>query len=599
MKKILFSVLAIMLFSNLLVANSKTSGIAIQKTYEDYALSKVKSMAESGDSNAQYDLSERYHRGIGGVKKDQSQAIKWVKLAAKQNNSGAQNSLGYYYNRGLGVPQDSERALEYYKLAAKQEHRIAINNVGTFLMESEDYKKAAKFFRKALDLGYLGAKTNLGILYANGNGVSRNRKKAFRLYQEAALTGESNAQVNLAGQYYMGKGVAENFVMAMMWFDIATMNGHIYVPRGTSYRYLVQHMSSSDINKAKSLARQCYDSNYTQCDDKQTSNMGKTTAISKDTNTTNNSYDALANKKYNLLVEVVNKFSPKIRSSFNTYASACGADKDTRQKTMYVNMGGMKVAKPNSYNVYVHYEGSYKDSAFHALNESLLLQRFVYADESIKNYLTAAKKFTKLFTEAAEYYEMKDYTDDNFKKADAMHAPLVKAYIEFMQSDTSIRSIIEKISDMQVLKRIEAFKANDEMMFYFVEKAQLLSKKFLGYAHTDHFLKLDVKKIRTLHDDMRNHYKEFKAYKSNNESIFKDNGAYKSYLGDFKKYVSSSKDFYIRAKSKKAYPNGEETMMQYLPSQARASIEENITVSIHKLLKSYNALVSEYNGLNM
>jgi len=599
MKNLILNILVIALYTNISLANSKTSGIAIQKTYEEYALAKVESMAKDGDDNAQYDLSERYHYGILGVKRDQKEAVKWVKLAAAQNNSGAQNSLGYYYNNGLGVRKNAKRALYYYKLAAEQGHRIAINNVGSFMRLEGNYKQAAKLFEKSIALGYINAKNNLAILYANGDGVRRNRRKAFNLYREAALAGESNAQVNLAGQYYMGEGVNKNYIMAMMWYDISTMNGHIYVPQSPQYTYLVNNMKSADINKAKHLARQCYDSDYKKCDEKDDTNETKT-SLSQDLNaSTNNNFDALSAKKYNFLVHVVNMFTPKIRSSFNTYANACGADENKRQKTMYVNVGGMKVAKPNQYSVNVYYDGSYKDDAFHALNEALQLNKFMYANESIKNYLSAAKKFTKLFTEAAEYYEMKDYTDDNFKKADTMHVPLVNAYTNLIKSDIDIRAIIEKISDEQSLKRIEAYKANDRMMFYFVEKSQLLSKRFLSYAHTNHFLKLDVKKIRTLHDTLRSHYKEFKTYKAKNEIIFKDNGSYKSYLGYFGDYVRSSKDFYIRAKSKKAYPNGEETILKHLPAQARASVEGSIQGSIHMLLKSYNALVSAYNGLNM
>jgi len=87
--------------------------------------------------------------------------------------------------------------------------------------------------------------------------------------------------------------------------------------------------------------------------------------------------------------------------------------------------------------------------------------------------------------------------------------------------------------------------------------------------------------------------------KKDNETIFKDNSNYTSYLGEFRDYVSSSKDFYIRVKTKIAYPNGEGEMLKHVPEQARASIEANIKGSVQNLSKAYNKLVDEYNGLNM
>ena len=118
-------------------------------------------------------------------------------------------------------------------------------------------------------------------------------------------------------------------------------------------------------------------------------------------------------------------------------------------------------------------------------------------------------------------------------------------------------------------------------------------------ARHKHFLKLDEKKTRALHDKLRVHYIAFKAYKQNNETVFKDNRSYTNYLGELRDYVSSSKDFYIRVKTKIAYPNGEGEMLKHVPPQARALIEGNIKGSVQNLLKAYNNLVGEYNGLNM
>jgi len=269
MKRLIITLFSTLLSAGPLYANSKTSGIAIQKIYEDYSLEKILSLVKSGDDNAQYDLSERYRYGKSGLQKDQSKAVKWVKLAAEQKNSGAQNSLGYYYNNGLGLERDQIKALANYKLAAEQGHRIGIFNVGIAYMMGKgvkvDQQKAAKLFKKAADFGYIPAKVRLGYAYDEGAGIPQNRKKAFKLYQEAALLGEPNGQNNLAGVYYSGKGAPANYVLAMMWYTVSSMNGNGYATRHGAYQYLVNNMSGSDISKAEKLAEQCLNSHYKQC----------------------------------------------------------------------------------------------------------------------------------------------------------------------------------------------------------------------------------------------------------------------------------------------------------------------------------------------
>jgi len=250
-------------------ANSKTSGIAVQKTYESYSLEKILSLVEKGDGNAQYDLSERYYYGKGGVPKDQDKAVKWVKLAAAQNISGAQNSLGYYYNNGMGVKRDITKGLHYYKLAADQGHRIAIYNIGYLYMMGKgltvDTKKAAKLFKKSADLGYIQAKVRLGFVYDEGAGVIQDKEKAFKLYEEAALLGEPNGQFNLASLYYAGEGASKNYSLALMWYTVSSMNGHRGGTRNDVYRYLVNNLTGSEIANAEKLATQCYKSDYKNC----------------------------------------------------------------------------------------------------------------------------------------------------------------------------------------------------------------------------------------------------------------------------------------------------------------------------------------------
>tara|TARA_B100000482_G_scaffold14706_1_gene10185 strand:- start:43 stop:525 length:483 start_codon:yes stop_codon:yes gene_type:complete len=59
-------------------------------------------------------------------------------------------------------------------------------------------KKAAKIYRRAVELGSVDAMVRLGILYADGSGVKLDKKKAERLYRMGADRGDAVAQSFLA-----------------------------------------------------------------------------------------------------------------------------------------------------------------------------------------------------------------------------------------------------------------------------------------------------------------------------------------------------------------------------------------------------------------
>jgi len=305
-------------------------------------------------------------------------------------------------------------------------------------------------------------------------------------------------------------------------------------------------------------------------------------------------------EKYNAMVNVTNTLSPKIHSSFGTYVKSCGTDKKTRQKTMYSNFAGTKVKIPNNYAVINYYDGHYKNTALKELNEALASKSLSHADAVIKEYKDSMEHFTKLFTEIAEYYKMKDYADDDFKKGDQMHAPLMQAYESFLNADNGLRVMLHKISDAAVLQQINAYKDNNEHLFYFVEKAQYLAKKFYRYAsHKKDYMTLNDDELKNRYQELRTHYNEFKEFKLKNETIFKDNNKYKGYLEDFSDYLSIVRDFQLHVKSKKRYDEGEEDFLKHVPEQARAMILSNRKGSLSQVLKAYNELVNGYNELGM
>lgn len=319
-----------------------------------------------------------------------------------------------------------------------------------------------------------------------------------------------------------------------------------------------------------------------------------------------NDYDAVANKKYNYFVQIINHITPNIRHTFSQYVQECGNDKKKRvrarvEAALKISGGVNRKEYEEMYGY--HFGSPYSqeeiDKTLHLFDEIISIQRFKYTDDMIKKFKTYVAEYMKLYTEDAEYFSMKDYIDDNFKKANALHAPIISAFENIIQSDIALRKIANDISDKQALHKIETFKKNNQMLYYYVEKSQYLSKKFFEFAnHKKNYIELDAKIVRKRHNALRAHYEEFKKYRQTNKTLFKDNTQYIEYLKRFKSYVGVSKEFYIRVKSKKRESASEKEISQYIPAVAKYNMEANKDGSLLKLLNTYNTLVSDYNSLN-
>ncbi|QIC72349.1 sel1 repeat family protein [Acinetobacter indicus] len=62
--------------------------------------------------------------------------------------------------------------------------------------------------------GDMTAQYNLGVMYANGQGVTQNYSKAFEWYSRAAAQGDADAQYRLGLMYASGQGVTQNYSKA-------------------------------------------------------------------------------------------------------------------------------------------------------------------------------------------------------------------------------------------------------------------------------------------------------------------------------------------------------------------------------------------------
>jgi uncharacterized protein len=92
---------------------------------------------------------------------------------------------------------------------------------GMDAFKRKDYQTAYREWKAAADSGVAEAQFDLGVLYAEGLGVSRNKTEAAKWYKMAADQGNSQAEFALGQMYSLGWGIPRDEADAMRWFQMA------------------------------------------------------------------------------------------------------------------------------------------------------------------------------------------------------------------------------------------------------------------------------------------------------------------------------------------------------------------------------------------
>lgn len=112
---------------------------------------------------------------------------------------------------------------------AEQGDAAAQNKLGIMYASgngvTRDFKKAAELFNKSANQGLPGAQYNLGRLYQSGRGVQQDNAIAAGLYGKAAEAGDAKAQYNLGFMYANGVGVERDPKAAVLWISRAADQG--------------------------------------------------------------------------------------------------------------------------------------------------------------------------------------------------------------------------------------------------------------------------------------------------------------------------------------------------------------------------------------
>ncbi|HHF4450783.1 TPA: tetratricopeptide repeat protein [Haemophilus influenzae] len=96
---------------------------------------------------------------------------------------------------------------------------------GLTAYEQSNYQTAFKLWLPLAEQGDANVQFNLGVMYAEGQGVKQDDFEAVKWYRKAAEQGDADAQAILGFSYLLGKGVQVNKSLAKEWFGKACDNG--------------------------------------------------------------------------------------------------------------------------------------------------------------------------------------------------------------------------------------------------------------------------------------------------------------------------------------------------------------------------------------
>ena len=152
-------------------------------------------------------------------------------------------SLALAFGAGAALAQDFQKGL-----AAAQEG---------------DYATALQEWRPLAEQGNVTSQYNIAVMYDKGKGVLQDYAEAVKWYRMAVEQGHANAQNNIGVMYEYGSGVLQHNVRAHMWYNIAAANGAEKAGEWRDERAGL--MTSADISKAQSMAKECMNSKYQNC----------------------------------------------------------------------------------------------------------------------------------------------------------------------------------------------------------------------------------------------------------------------------------------------------------------------------------------------
>ncbi|WP_199611118.1 tetratricopeptide repeat protein [Flocculibacter collagenilyticus] len=121
--------------------------------------------------------------------------------------------------------QQQSMAQDYSQNIVKDDIYAEDFQTGLTAANEGEFDTAIALWEPLVEIGYGPALYEMGLLYENGFGLTKNATKAFELYQRAAKIGDPDAQFALSLMYAQGSGTDKDANQAFYWVQRAAAQG--------------------------------------------------------------------------------------------------------------------------------------------------------------------------------------------------------------------------------------------------------------------------------------------------------------------------------------------------------------------------------------
>jgi Protein of unknown function (DUF3829) len=209
-------------------------------------------------------------------------------------------------------------------------------------------------------------------------------------------------------------------------------------------------------------------------------------------------------------------------------------------------------------------------------------------DSAATEYRKALEELDPLVKRANDYYDQKDYKDDNMAKGKAMHAELMNGFAKFEQVSKGFEERVTALNDAvneRELTRLE--KDASRRLPYLAKKTQREAKALLGVGTVVELKELDLQKYDVALQTYDRSLSELEAYVAAHAAEADKVSGLSSFVSDSKTFLRSAKDLLRRKRdnkdfNKEFFSKSNPRMVEGHPAQ---------------LVESYNRAVDSSNRL--
>jgi TPR repeat protein len=149
-----------------------------------------------------------------------AKGLAYFQRAIDLGDTYAMTSLAGAYRSGEHVAENEKEAERLYTLAANTGDSNDMYYLGKFLAH-KNKPLAARWYKKAAQLGNAYAAAALGRMCRDGEGIPKDIPQALALFRGAAEQGDGESQHELGQMYEQGLGVPKSIPQAYYWYVLS------------------------------------------------------------------------------------------------------------------------------------------------------------------------------------------------------------------------------------------------------------------------------------------------------------------------------------------------------------------------------------------